>query len=63
MIFVNNYFRRALLGAPFGGMTASGFGRENSPESLLEFTQAKAVRVFGGDADLPLWPAAEQVLG
>jgi acyl-CoA reductase-like NAD-dependent aldehyde dehydrogenase len=63
MVFVNNYYRRALLGAPFGGMKASGFGRENSPESLLEFTQAKAIRVFGGDAELPLWPAAAEVLG
>ncbi|HEY1853664.1 MAG TPA: aldehyde dehydrogenase family protein [Solirubrobacterales bacterium] len=62
MVFVNNYFRRALLGAPFGGMKASGFGRENSPESLLELTQAKAVRFHAEDQELPLWPAAEQVL-
>jgi acyl-CoA reductase-like NAD-dependent aldehyde dehydrogenase len=63
MVFVNNYFRRALLGAPFGGVKASGFGRENAPESLLEFSQAKAIRVRDESRDVPLWPAAEEVLG
>jgi len=38
-------------GVPFGGVKASGIGREESAEELLSFTQTKSVTVF--DAALP----------
>ncbi|MFC4118829.1 aldehyde dehydrogenase family protein, partial [Nonomuraea zeae] len=34
-------------GVPYGGVKASGVGREESAEELLGFTQTKAVTVFG----------------
>jgi 2-formylbenzoate dehydrogenase len=34
-------------GVPYGGVKASGIGREESVEELLSFTQTKAVTVFG----------------
>lgn len=56
MVFVNNYMRRAFLGSPFGGMKASGFGRENAAETLHEFVRSKNVRVPSGRAPIPTWP-------
>jgi 2-formylbenzoate dehydrogenase len=37
-------------GVPYGGVKASGVGREESVEELLSFTQTKAVTVFGAMA-------------
>jgi acyl-CoA reductase-like NAD-dependent aldehyde dehydrogenase len=56
MIFVNNYMRRAFLGAPFGGVKGSGFGRENAMETLHEFVRSKAVRFPSGRGVIPIWP-------
>jgi acyl-CoA reductase-like NAD-dependent aldehyde dehydrogenase len=56
MVFVNNYMRRSFLGAPFGGVKASGFGRENAPETLHEFVRSKAVRFRSGRGEVPVWP-------
>jgi acyl-CoA reductase-like NAD-dependent aldehyde dehydrogenase len=56
MIFINNYTRRALLGSPFGGMKGSGFGRENTPETLKEFVRSKNVRFPSGKGKIPVWP-------
>ncbi|TCO60510.1 aldehyde dehydrogenase family protein [Actinocrispum wychmicini] len=56
MIFVNNYMRRSFLGSPFGGVKGSGFGRENSAETLHEFVRAKNVRFPSGRAPIPTWP-------
>jgi len=56
MVFVNNYMRRAFLGAPFGGMKGSGFGRENAAETLHEFVRSKAVRFPSGRGVIPIWP-------
>ena len=39
-------------GVPYGGVKASGVGREESVEELLGFTQTKAVTVFGARAGL-----------
>jgi acyl-CoA reductase-like NAD-dependent aldehyde dehydrogenase len=36
LIFVNNY-NRAFIGTPFGGIDASGYGREHAQETLHEF--------------------------
>lgn len=59
MVFVNNYMRRSFLGSPFGGVKGSGFGRENSAETLHEFVRAKNVRFPSGKAPVPVWPPTE----
>jgi len=56
MVFVNNYMRRAFLGAPFGGIKGSGFGRENAVETLHEFVRSKSVRFPSGRGEMPVWP-------
>ena len=60
MVFVNNYFRGALLGSPFGGVKDSGFGSEGWVETLHEFTRPKNIRFLSGSASAPVWgPVAE----
>ena len=44
-VFVNNYGAGGGVELPFGGMKASGFGREKGLEALLTFTQVKNVCV------------------
>ena len=56
MVFVNNYTRRTYIGSPFGGVKASGFGREYAPETLHEFVRAKNVRFPSGRGPVPGWP-------
>jgi succinate-semialdehyde dehydrogenase/glutarate-semialdehyde dehydrogenase len=38
-----NAFSPALAEAPFGGMKASGIGREGGPEGFAAYTQTKFV--------------------
>jgi acyl-CoA reductase-like NAD-dependent aldehyde dehydrogenase len=56
MIFVNNYMRRSFLGAPFGGIKGSGFGRENAVETLHEFVWSKNERFPSRRGAIPSWP-------
>jgi len=62
IVFVNN-FHRNLLGTPFGGTKASGFGREHCIETLYEFGYRKAVRSPSGLGEIPRWFAVDEVLG
>ena len=59
MVFVNNYMRRSFLGAPFGGVKGSGFGRENAMETLHEFARSKNVRFPSGKGAIPTWPPVD----
>ena len=56
MVFINNYMRRSFLGAPFGGVKGSGFGRENAAETLYEFVRSKNIRLPSGRGAIPTWP-------
>ncbi|HET6686873.1 MAG TPA: aldehyde dehydrogenase family protein [Jiangellaceae bacterium] len=51
MVWVNAY-KRVNPGSPFGGMGASGYGREMGFEAMHEYTEAKAVWI-NVDAQLP----------
>jgi aldehyde dehydrogenase (NAD+) len=51
MVWVNSY-KRVNPGSPFGGVGASGYGREMGFEAMHEYTEAKAVWI-NVDAELP----------
>ena len=51
MVWVNCY-KRVNPGSPFGGVGASGYGREMGFEAMREYTQPKSVWV-NVDAQLP----------
>ena len=50
--FINSY-NDAPVEAPFGGMKASGVGRENSKEAIYHYSQVKSVYVRMGDVEAP----------
>ncbi|WNE98776.1 aldehyde dehydrogenase family protein [Streptomyces luomodiensis] len=54
MVFVNHY-NRAFVGTPFGGIGASGHGREHAHETLREFGYSKSLRLPSGDGPIPRW--------
>ena len=56
MVFVNQYTRRTFIGSPFGGVKASGYGREYCADTLREFVRAKNVRFPSGHGVVPTWP-------
>lgn len=60
IVFVNNY-NRAVLGTPFGGTKASGYGREHCIDTLKEFGYLKTVRVPSGRGEVARWWASEEV--
>jgi acyl-CoA reductase-like NAD-dependent aldehyde dehydrogenase len=61
VVMVNNY-KRGYLGSPFGGMKASGLGRESAMQTVLEFLEVKNVRFPSGREEIPSWSAVADVL-
>jgi acyl-CoA reductase-like NAD-dependent aldehyde dehydrogenase len=60
VVMINNYLR-GYLGTPFGGMKASGFGREHGLETIQEFVRAKNVRFPSGFGEVPQWNVAKEL--
>jgi acyl-CoA reductase-like NAD-dependent aldehyde dehydrogenase len=60
VVMLNNY-SRAFLGSPFGGMKASGYGREHAQETVRAFMRAKSVRTVSGRGHPSIWPPARDV--
>ena len=46
-------FKCSLVEAPFGGVKASGVGRENSKEAIQHYSQARSVYVSMNDVEAP----------
>ncbi len=61
MVFVNHY-HRAFTGTPFGGVGASGYGREHALETLHEFGYSKSLRLPSGTAEIPRWAPSLEVI-
>jgi aldehyde dehydrogenase (NAD+) len=53
MIWINSY-KRVNPGSPFGGVKASGYGREMGFEAMRDYTEAKSVWI-NVDAEIPPW--------
>lgn len=53
MVWINCY-KRVNPGSPFGGVRASGYGREMGFEAMRDYTEAKSVWV-NVDAQIPPW--------
>ncbi len=61
IIFINNYLRN-LLGTPFGGVKASGYGREHCIQTLREYSRAKNIRFPSGRGTIPSWDMLPSLL-
>jgi acyl-CoA reductase-like NAD-dependent aldehyde dehydrogenase len=61
-IFVNNY-NRNFTGTPFGGVGASGYGRETAAETLQEYGYSKSIRMPSGTGEIFRWPPSLEVTG
>ena len=48
-----NHYNVTPIELPFGGMKASGLGRENGRAAIEHYTQLKSVYVAKGDVDAP----------
>lgn len=59
-VFVNNY-NRAFTGTPFGGVGASGYGRELALETLHEYGYSKSIRLPSGTTDFRRWAPSLEV--
>ncbi len=60
IVFMNNYLR-AIGGMPFGGVKASGYGREHTIDTLKEYARIKLVTVPSGRHPISEWPALRDV--
>ncbi len=54
IVWINTWFDLA-VGAPMGGVGDSGFGRETTAETLLEYTAPKVVNVGLAASRPPMW--------
>ena len=54
IVYINNY-RRGMIGTPFGGTKASGYGREHCADTLKEYSYVKSLRIPSGRGDIPVW--------
>jgi acyl-CoA reductase-like NAD-dependent aldehyde dehydrogenase len=61
-IYINNY-NRAFIGTPFGGVGASGYGREHAIETLHQFGYSKSLRMPSGLSPIPRWAPSVEVTG
>ena len=61
VVFINNY-NRIFMGTPFGGIKASGYGREHCVHMLGEFGWLKAIRTPTGVGTIQRWGALQAVL-
>jgi acyl-CoA reductase-like NAD-dependent aldehyde dehydrogenase len=61
-VMVNNY-NRAFTGTPFGGVGASGYGRELALETLHEYGYSKSIRLPSGTAEIRRWAPSLEVSG
>ncbi|WP_236792148.1 aldehyde dehydrogenase [Amycolatopsis sp. GM8] len=61
IVYVNHYNRKS-VGVPFGGVGASGYGREHALETLGEFGFSKSLRIPNGLGEIPSWPPSHEVV-
>lgn len=61
-VFVNNYLRN-FVGTPFGGVGASGFGRETWGQTLNEYGYHKNIRMPSGTGEILRWAPSLEVTG
>ena len=47
-----NHYNRIAIGTPFGGTKHSGFGREHTMETLLEYSYSKTLRIPSGEGEI-----------
>jgi len=62
VVLVNNY-SRTFGGTPFGGVGASGYGRELALETLHEYGYTKSIRLPSGTGEIRHWAPALDVTG
>lgn len=60
MFYINNYWRNS-VGTPFGGVKASGHGREHYYDTLREFGYMKTTKLKTGLSPVPQWFAVNDV--
>jgi len=61
IVFVNHY-NRQFTGTPFGGVGASGYGREHALETLQEYSYARSLRLPSGRGTIPQWAPSLEVV-
>lgn len=62
LVLINNYFRN-VVGVPFGGAKATGYGREHSVQTLREWSRAKVVTQPSGMGQIPSWRVVSEIFG
>lgn len=60
IVYVNHYNRKS-VGVPFGGVGASGYGREHALETLAEFGFSKSLRIPNGQGEIPSWAPSQEI--